>query len=90
MTTYAAHDDQAIWGVGPTPAAAIQNAEWNTNLPEAELGELIDRLSLAPMSDELFEAVQREGGNVAFAGIGRYEDGLEMLGTAEEAWDVAA
>lgn len=72
--TFAAYDDQAIWGVGATPEAAVNDATQWVNREDAE--RLADSVDTAPMSTALAARVATQGGNCAFT-LG--EDGVLYL-----------
>lgn len=64
--TYAAFDDQAIWGTGDTPAAALADARgWLDPTRPDEVEPMIKAMSTAPMSAALATRVEKSGGNVA-------------------------
>lgn len=69
--TFAAYDDQAIWGTGSTPEAAVADATQYVNAEDAR--RLAASVSTAPMDEMLIAYVAIHGGNCAFA-LG--EDGV--------------
>lgn len=62
--TFAAYDEQAIWGTGATPEAAIEDAAQWVGVEEA--ADMRATLKTAPMSDELASHVASAGGNCSF------------------------
>lgn len=63
MTTYAAYDDQAIWGTGATEDQAREDAaQW----VDHENRDDVLHMRVAPMSPALADHVDSAGGNVAF------------------------
>lgn len=69
----AAYDDQAIWGVGASAEAAIEDAaQW---VDQKSADDLRATLKTAPMSDRLAAHVAHVGGNCAF----EVADGLLVL-----------
>lgn len=78
-TTWAAYDDQAIWGTGPTKAAALRDvAQWVN--PE-DVARTRRGCGVAIMTEALAARVAASGGNCRF---GLMPD--NRLGTGEE-WD---
>jgi hypothetical protein len=73
---FAAYDDQAIWGVGDTSAAAITDAKNYHNNTE--------KLKTAEMTAELADLVADNGGCVSFGILVSGE-----LGTADQQYDEA-
>lgn len=64
----AAYDDQAIWGVGTSAEAAIEDAaQW---VDQKSADDLRATLKTAPMSDRLAAHVAHVGGNCAFENDG--------------------
>lgn len=76
-TTYAAYDDQAIWGTGDTPEAALTDAARWVNAEDAE--KLVAGCRTATMTPELEQHVAYYGGNTGF---GLLADGI--LGTNDQ------
>lgn len=68
MTTFAAFNDHAIWGVGATADEARENSfEWLDNKqPPEDIAELVASLDVLPMSEALAAIVAERGGDVAF------------------------
>lgn len=81
-TTYAAFDDQAIWGTGSTPEAAIADVlQWI----DAEGAEKFQAsCKTAVMTPELAAIVATSGGNTAF---GKLPDG--RIGTYDQHYAAA-
>lgn len=76
-TQYAAYDEQAIWGTGTTPEAAIADcAEWTECAKFARLHVL----KTAPMTPALAKRVAFGGGGIPF---GRLPSG-ELCTVLEE------
>ncbi len=72
----AAYDEQAIWGVGTSTEAAVEDAaQW---VDAESAAQMRDTLKTAPMSDRLAAHVAAVGGNCAFS-LG--EDGVLFLAT---------
>lgn len=76
-TTYAAYDDQAIWGTGDTPEAAMADAAQWVNYEDAE--KLLAGCRTAAMTPELLDMVECHGGSTGF---GLLADGI--LGTNDQ------
>lgn len=81
-TTFAAYDDQAIWGVGTSPEAAMANAVEFVNADDADA--LRASCNTAAMTVALAARVENRGGAIAF---GLLPNGI--LGTGDEAFDAA-
>ena len=74
-TQYAAYDDQAIWGTGDTPEAALDDATQFVNADDAEA--LRESCSTAVMTPACAAKVESHGGNIAF---GLLKNGLIATG----------
>ena len=62
--SYAAYDDQAIWGTGETPETALENAGRFVNAEEA--AALREGCRTAVMTPACAAKVESQGGNIAF------------------------
>ena len=78
-TQYAAYDDQAIWGTGDTPEAALDNAMQFANSDDAEA--LRKSCNTAAMTPSCAAKVERLGGGIAFRLL---KNGL--IATSDEAY----
>jgi len=73
--TYAAYDDQAIWGTGKTPEEALDNATQFVHECDAEA--LREVCSTAVMTPACAAKVASHGGDIAF---GLLKNGLIATG----------
>lgn len=62
MTNYAAYTRDAIYGIGPTKDDALADARFYGAQNGPQNGDLL----IAPISDDLYDRVAREGGNIEF------------------------